>query len=254
MPKLDKKEGVQAMKQDIRNFCLSIAGHSIAVHALYTRVFCLCRKYLTDEPPEKEITIVESDIEAEDTENKEQKTKAYKGYLETLAVYRKISEAMLDYDTFLMHGAVIGVGEESYMFTAVSGTGKTTHIQKWLHNLKDAYVVNGDKPLIKIADNEAIACATPWRGKEKYGRNCMVPLKAIILMERGENNKIEKISFEKAISFIVQQTYMPADIVKMKKTLALVSKLKGRVKFYKFIFNNMKDDAFVVSYKAIVED
>ena len=46
---------------------------------------------------------------------------------------------------------------------------------------------------------------------------------------------------------------MPADAVKMKKTLALVAKLKDRVKFYKYVFNNMKDDAFEVSHKIVDE-
>ena len=82
----------------------------------------------------------------------------------------------------------------------------------------------------------------------------MVPLKAIVLMERGENNKIEEITFEKALSFLLRQTYMPEDVEKMKKTLALVAKLKDGVKFYKYVFNNMKDDAFEVAYGMIVEE
>ena len=49
-------------------------------------------------------------------------------YLEELAVYRKIAEKMIDYDTILFHGSVIAVDGIGYLFTAKSGTGKSTHI------------------------------------------------------------------------------------------------------------------------------
>ena len=242
------------MKQEEKNFCLAVAGHSFYIHTLYEETWHLCGKYIVEGPTEKEIYITEEDIEEERKKTNPIDVNLQNDYLETLAVYRKIAEAILEYDTFLMHGAVVAYENSAYMFTATSGTGKTTHIRLWLKNLKDAYVVNGDKPLIRMTGDEAIACGTPWQGKEKLGGNCMVPLKAIVLMERGENNKIEEITFEKALSFLLRQTYMPEDVEKMKKTLALVAKLKDGVKFYKYVFNNMKDDAFEVAYGMIVEE
>lgn len=243
------------MEQDKRNFNLSIAGHSFAIHTLYSRAYNMCREYMIDRPAEEEIIISEEDICAEQNDINEQDIRINRNsYLETLALYRKIAEKILDYDIFLMHGAVVAYKNVAYMFTAVSGTGKTTHILKWLDNLDDAYVVNGDKPLIKITEDKAIACGTPWQGKEQLGTNCMIPLKAIVMMERGDNNTIEEIAFESALCFLIQQTYMPNNIEKKKKTLKLIGKLKGKVKFYKFIFNNMKDDAFEVSYRAIAAE
>ncbi len=239
------------MDRNEKNFCLSLAGHSFAVHSLYDQVYTLCERYLTDEPAEVDIIIEESDIASEKEEAIKNKTTVKEPYLETLAVYRKISEAALDYDVFLMHGAVVACDNSAYMFTATSGTGKTTHIRKWLENLEDSFVVNGDKPLIRITEKEAITCGTPWCGKERLERNCMIPLKAIALMERGENNEIHEISFGQAFPFLLQQTYTPADTDKMKKTLKLLSMLKGRVRFYKYIFNNMKDDAFEVAYRTM---
>lgn len=242
------------MEQDKYHFCLSIAGHSFAIHTHYPRTYVLCKDYLTTKQVEKEIFITDDDIDAEkEDNNQEGKISKQRSYLETLAVYRKISEDILDYDVFLMHGAVIGYKNMAYMFTAESGTGKTTHIMKWLDHLDEAYVVNGDKPLIRITDSEVIACGTPWCGKERMGRNCMVPLKAIVFMERGEKNVIEEVSFEKVLSLLIRQTYMPDNTIKLKKTLSLLSRLNGKVKFYKYVFNNMKSDAFNVAYNGIVE-
>ena len=37
----------------------------------------------------------------------------------------------------------------------------------------------------------------------------------------------------------------------MRKTLELLKRLNGKVRFYRFRFNNMKEDAFRVAYNAL---
>lgn len=236
---------------DGRHFCVMLAGHVIEINTLYTEVYHMCKDYLCNDHPEIIINICDKDIERERIEINKTGVSSSNSYLETLAVYRKICTALLEFETFLMHGAVVGYKNNAFMFTAQSGTGKTTHIQKWLDRLDDAYVINGDKPLISIRQNEILTYGTPWCGKEKMGSNIMVPLKAVVLMERGEDNQINEITFGEAFAFLLQQTYQPEGTDNMKKTLQLLSKMKGRIHFYRFIFNNMKDDAFDVSYKAL---
>ena len=239
-------------KKSKNHFCISVAGHIIAINTLHEETYTLCKRYLCDSDPEIEIDINEEDLSFDRAEAK--KTGYYRkdSYLETLAVYRRICEAMLSFDTILIHGAVISVGNEAIMFSASSGTGKTTHIKKWLNSVKDTFVVNGDKPLINVSDSKVLACGTPWCGKEQMGTNAIVPLKAIVLMERGENNTIEKISFGKAFPFLLEQTFRPNDPNNMRKTLALLLKLDGKVGFYKFRFNNFKDDAVEVPYNTLI--
>ena len=78
--------------------------------------------------------------------------------------------------------------------------------------------------------------------------------KAIILMQRGENNIIREINFSEAFSFLLQQTYQPNGTEALKKTLTLVSELKEKVRFFQFVFNNLKEDAFYVAHQALTED
>lgn len=234
-----------------RHFCISIAGHKIGIDSIFGEVYSICKDYLSEDNPDIMISISKDDIEAEKDRNKNCTTFAKDSYLETMAVYRKICEALLTYDIFLMHGAVVAYQEYAYMFTAESGTGKTTHIKKWLKNLNDAYVVNGDKPLIRMTETKAVACGTPWCGKEQMGTNTMVPLKAIVIMERGEDNTIEEISLGKAFPFLLYQTYQPNGADEIKKTLRLIARLNGKVRFYRFVFNNLKEDSFDVAYHAL---
>ena len=150
-----------------QHFCISIAGHTIGIDSLYSEIRSVCKNYLSDLEPEIRIQIGQDDLDKEREEAKWADFPNNDSYLETMAVHRKISEEMLNFNTFLMHGAVVAVNQEAYMFTAESGTGKTTHIKKWLNNLSSAYVVNGDKPLIKMEESQAIVCGTPWCGKRR---------------------------------------------------------------------------------------
>lgn len=76
-----------------------------------------------------------------------------------------------------------------------------------------------------------------------------MPLKAIILIERGEDNKIQKISFSDAFRFIMNQVYLPRDENKM--TLKLIQELSSKVSLWRFQCNNFKDDCFNVVYEAL---
>ena len=140
-------------------FTVCLAGINIAVISIFDEVYELCRSYLTDKPADMTVTVTPEDILHERIISvREAQIEGIPvvdytdSYLETLAVYRKIVTKMLEFDTFLMHGAVVAVGDKAWLFTAPSGTGKTTHINLWLANIPGSYVVNGDKPLIHIGD------------------------------------------------------------------------------------------------------
>ena len=178
----------------------------------------------------------------------------WEGGIKSSNLLKKVSDCLIDYDIFLMHCAAIALGNNAYAFMAPSGTGKTTHVQKWLDNLSDSYIINGDKPFIKIpGDNsQPLVCGSPWAGKEKQYTNSMVGLKSIVYLERAENNCIHEISFSEAIPLLLQQIYHPDNEEKMRKTIKLLKALNGKVAFYRFECNNFKKDCFDVAYSAIV--
>lgn len=239
------------------DFNIRVAGRYIQIHSLYQNIYDLCVTYeMADSAmPDIEIYSKESLIQAE-----AEKIKLSFGHwidsssAEQVVMHRILAEELLSFDTLLMHGAVVAVDNVAYMFTAGSGTGKTTHIQSWLKNVSGAYVVNGDKPFIIVreAGEAPLACGSPWAGKENMQTNAIVPLKAIVLLERAEENQIERISFGQAFPFLLQQVYRPEDEEKMRKTLRLMQRMSPAVSFWRFHCNNFKDDCFDVAYRALV--
>lgn len=236
-------------------FRIDICKKIIEIESIHVLPYAICRKFLTQGSPDICIRNTQSEIEELRVEYK----KEYKyggnwdGETEVMLTFQKIANELIDFDIIVLHGAVIAVDGNAYVFSGKSGVGKTTHILKWLKEIPKAYVVNGDKPFIMLSD-EPMACGSPWAGKEKMGTNTIVPLKAIVFLERNESNYMQKISCSEAFPLLWQQTYHNSDINKMKKTLQLLKTLCEEVPCYRFLINNYKDDCFQVAYSTLVEN
>ena len=224
------------------------AGKAVEVNSLYEKVHEYCADYKTDDPADFEVVISDDDIEYE-REHAERKGYADR-YLEELAVYRKISEKMPFYDTILFHGSVVAVDGAAYMFTAASGTGKSTHAALWREYFGDrAVMVNDDKPLLHIGD-VVTAFGTPYDGKHRLSNKIAVPLKAICILTRAPENSIVPVTKSEAYPMLIQQAYRPNDVFALRKTMTLVDRLAGSVGLFK-LGCNMELEAARVAYEGM---
>ena len=242
----------------MEEFRIKLAGTAIGLRTIYPRTKNICRDYLTDEEPELYISTSEADISAERQMSIEaaelEGTEAHSfrdDYLESLAAYRMITTALSARDCALMHGAAIAVDGEVYIFTARSGTGKTTHIRLWLEKFGDrAIVVNGDKPILKLADGSIYVCGTPWCGKEHLNANVILPLKAVCILERSDENSIVPITAAEALPTLMAQLFRPAVPESMRGMLKMADSITRLVPLYR-LGCNMQPEAADVSYSGM---
>ncbi|MBQ1289010.1 MAG: hypothetical protein IIY23_02465, partial [Erysipelotrichaceae bacterium] len=171
---------------DKRRFTICVAGLNIEVSTVSTRLYDLYAGYRTSGVPDYSIRITSEDIDREISARQDLPPVSSEKSHESIALLRRLLEDVIDSDVLLIHGAAVAVGNDAWLFSAPSGTGKTTHIRQWLEHLPDAYVVNGDKPLLRFKEAGTMICGSPWCGKERLGTNAMVPLRAIAFMKRGE--------------------------------------------------------------------
>ena len=211
-----------------------------------------CREYLCDEEPDCTVVLSQEDIDAErKLIQDERRNQIFSdAYLETLALYRKLALPLLDRNTIIFHGSVVVKDGWAYLFTAPSGTGKTTHTRLWLDHISDCEVLNGDKPLLRVVKDSVLACGTPWQGKENYGKNMICPLKAICLLARDEENHIESISMKEAFSTLIKQTHRPNDSQALLKIVKILDVIGSRVGLYS-LGCNMDPAAATVSYEGM---
>lgn len=261
-------------------FKIKLAGVCIAVKANYKSTKEFCRSYITSEPEAFTVVIEKQDIDAErerserekqaEREQSERKKQTEQemgrqqrqrrfedtsdAYLETLALYRKIADRMISYNTLLFHGSVVAVNHQAYLFTAKSGTGKSTHTRLWRKYFGDkAIMINDDKPLLKVMEDCVVACGTPWAGKEHLHQNIWMPLKAICILERDETNHIEPVLKKDAWKMILQQSYRSDRPEVLSETIRLVEQIMDKTDLYR-LGCNMSLEAVQVAYQGMQKE
>ncbi|MBQ6452321.1 MAG: hypothetical protein IJJ29_10405 [Solobacterium sp.] len=225
-----------------------IADKNIRIISGYDRIHEMSRLYRYSGEPDLIIEISEEDLRKERDRADGQYSDAY---LETLAVYRKIAEVMPSWDTLLIHGSAVCADGAGYLFTAKSGTGKSTHAGLWRKLLKErVQMINDDKPLLHIGKDAVTVYGTPWNGKHHLGGNISAPLKSICFLEQAADNHIVKLAKAEAYPLLLQQVYRPAEREMLMKTLQLLDILQERVSFYR-LSCNMELSAAELSYSVM---
>jgi serine kinase of HPr protein (carbohydrate metabolism regulator) len=242
-------------------FAIRISKITIGVLALHERTKDFCKNFLCDEGYDAFVTITQSDIDVEreqflllaKTENNTSK-RFSDAYFETIALQRKVTEILFCNNTLLFHGSVIAVDGVAYLFTAKSGTGKSTHTRLWREMLGErAVMVNDDKPFISVSEDGITVHGSPWNGKHKLGNNISVPLRAICILERGKRNEIYKIPASKAVLMLIQQSSRPKNAEQMGKYMELLDAIASKVHFY-HLSCNMDPEAAEISFAKMSKE
>lgn len=227
-------------------FKIKLTDHVFKINSRHQYVKNLCIDYLIDEEPDVEISVTEKEIAYENSLNCDCREE----YLESLAVYRKICEYLLDYNILLFHASSLAFDGKGYMFTAPSGTGKSTHARLWRERFQDRVVtINDDKPLISFGEEEVILHGTPYGGKHNLQNNLSFPLKGIVVLHQASKNSICRISAKEAFPTLLNQTYRRSDTDGMTKTIDLVHKL-AELPIYS-LGCTVSQDAVTLAYQAL---
>jgi hypothetical protein len=229
-----------------------IAGVVIELHSIYEYIHDMSYDYRIEKrEPDIVIRITKDDLK------REEKELAYTGehypdeLIETYAVHRKLADKMLEYDVLLFHGSAVAVDGQVYLFTAKSGTGKSTHTRLWRQKFGSrAVMVNDDKPMLKVYKDRVEVCGTPWSGKEYINTNVELPLKAICIISQDKVNHIERISVEDALTALWIQSYRPEGVSDMEKMIGLFCSIAEHIPLYR-LGCNMTMEAADVAWEGM---
>ena len=97
-------------------------------------------------------------------------------------------------DTLLVHASVIRNNGYGYLFTAPSGTGKSTHTHLWYQYIPGSDLMNDDNPVVRIVEGESRIYGSPWSGKTPCYRNIWAPVGAITRIEQQPENTIRRMA------------------------------------------------------------
>ncbi len=155
---------------------------------------------------------------------------------------------LLDYQGFRLHASAVAVGGKAYLFSAPSGTGKSTHTEKWCR-LFGAEYINDDKPALRQASGVWTVYGTPWSGKHDLSKPQGVALGGIAFLDRGEN-AIRRLTPAEALPWLMSQSLRLLPRERMERFLTLADDLLRQTPIW-FLTCRNEDAAALLSYRAM---
>ena len=133
---------------------------------------------------------------------------------------------------FFLHASAVVYEGEAYLFSAPSGTGKSTHTAFWKKLFPESNILNDDKPVICPGQEQITAWGTPFAGKTDLQVNRGVPLKGICFLKQGSENQIQQVSEDQALALMLENTYRPRSNDRMNQLLDMMEQVLMQMKIY----------------------
>jgi len=159
-------------------------------------------------------------------------------------------DALLQHQGIFLHASCVVYKGHAYLFSANSGVGKSTHTNLWCQAFPSAFILNDDKPALKIEGDKLFAYGTPFSGKTNKNVNASYPVAGIAFIERSKNNTIKEISILDALILFMGQTMKPYKEERLDLMSETLDKLLLMTKFYSLTIN-MEEDAVLTAYQAM---
>ncbi len=250
------------MAECIYSFCVRMADTVMRFHVRNIETKVYVRKYLIDDAEtrnvEFEITVSEQDIIDEwgymlsregYTQEFVNRLPGY--YFEIFALHRKTAEVLLARKVLVLHSSCVSLDGQGYLFAAPSGKGKSTHAKLWCRYFGDrAFIINDDKPFLRITQDGIRAYGSPWDGKHHQSRNTSVMVSTVGLIEPAEKDHTEPFDRKDVFPLLFPQTLHPKDPQKTNQLRELLTEMISHLNFCK-IFTTMRSDSPEVSFKGM---
>lgn len=131
----------------------------------------------------------------------------YQKYLKIDTVFNSLlslERRMNEHNCYVLHSSYIVYKDEAILFTAPSGTGKSTQADLW-KKYRDIRIINGDRTLLTYEEGRFYANGWPICGSSEICHNERYPLKAIVMLDQGPINEIKELSNIEKTKRLIQE-------------------------------------------------
>lgn len=111
-------------------------------------------------------------------------------------------------DGLVIHASSIIHEGRGLLFTAPSGTGKSTHAGLW-EVYRNASVLNDDTPAIRITEGKPYIYGSPWSGSSDKFLNAKAALNAIFILEQAPSNAVRRLTKKETVLRLMPRVFMP---------------------------------------------
>ena len=134
-----------------------------------------------------------------------------------------------------IHSSVLVYRGEAVLFLGDSGVGKSTHTRLWREYIEQVHLLNDDSPIIMARSYHFEVYGSPWSGKSACFHQRCFPIRAIVRLSQGNENRMERIS-RKMQAFGALHPSLPPSLAQDDyygdRIIAMTNKLIEKIPIY----------------------
>lgn len=152
-----------------------------------------------------------------------------------------LEKVLMKHEAIILHSSYIIHKQKAILFTAPSGTGKSTQASLW-ERYRDAVIVNGDRTILCERDGEVYAYGMPVCGSSDICLNQNAPVHAIIYLSQSPKNEIQQISLKQRIKYLISETTINFfDAEYLNQAIEIITSIAQKVDMFSFSCTKEKD-------------
>lgn len=156
----------------------------------------------------------------------------YLNYSRNLCDIIALDSLLLRYQGLLLHSSFIRWNSQGLLFSAPSGTGKSTQADLWV-KYEGAEIINGDRAGLRKLDKGWTAYGLPYAGSSGVYRNESAPVKSIIVLRQAKENRIRPLGPAEAVRYLYPEiTVHQWDSDFVKQVMDLLTDLVLNIPIY----------------------
>lgn len=111
----------------------------------------------------------------------------------TLFYLSALEYRMIRRGDMILHASAVLDQGQVILFSAPSGTGKSTQAALW-QRCRHSRLVNGDRVLLHRKRDTWLACGWPMAGSSGVSIPCRAPIRALVLLDKAPQNTARRLS------------------------------------------------------------
>ncbi len=226
-----------------------VADLIVGVDFRYRRGYEQAQPYRVDDDASADFCLEPSEEDFEYEMNNGAESREIVEYVLTRWLFQS---KILLFDGLVLHSSAVVYEDRAYLFSADSGTGKSTHTQFWIRQFgaDKTFILNDDAPAIRKINGVWRAYGTPWSGSSPLNVNANFPLRGIGFIERSSANWTKQLAPDDAAKRLLMQTTSPLRKKTLIQSLDRVVNLLKEVPVF-LVGCALDPDSARVSYEAM---
>ena len=152
----------------------------------------------------------------------------------------------------LLHASFVAYQDRAIIFTAPSGTGKSTQADLWV-KYRNAELINGDRVCIRVTEEGVFAYGVPFAGSSQIAKNKTLPVTSVICLEQAQETSVRRVNGFQAFRRIWEGCALnPSNESDMMKASGVVQRILEEVPVLLLAFT--PDETAITALEEMLSD